>query len=305
MLRPAARAGLVLEDGLAQTLVADAGAEPGMLPLVSVALTSLWRARVGNLLTYAAYVAGGGLTGSIAGTAEAAWAGLDGDERRAARALLLRLAGPGDGDAVTRRRVTRSEVEALGLPGMLGALNSLVTARLVSVADGHVEVAHEALFREWPRLRDWLSDDTAGRSVLRRLAVAAAEWDAEGRDPAGLWRGTRLESCSRGHHEPTLTRSRVTEREFLDNSAAATRTEQAEAEARAAATTVQNRRLRWLLVAVLPPSSCLPSRAAGWLCARGGRRALGGRRQCGSPRSPTRNDWPPTPSTRTGRHSAC
>ena len=53
-------------------------------------------------------------------------------------------------------------------------------------------MAHEALFREWPRLRGWLTEDASGRAVQRRLAPAASEWEAEGREPGLLWRGTRL-----------------------------------------------------------------------------------------------------------------
>ena len=51
-------------------------------------------------------------------------------------------------------------------------------------ADDRVEVAHEALLREWPRLRDWIDEDAEGRRLHHHLAVAAREWEAGGRDPA-------------------------------------------------------------------------------------------------------------------------
>ena len=51
--RPAARAGLALEDGLAETMVDEAGNEPGLLPLLSVALTQVWEQRTDERLTYA------------------------------------------------------------------------------------------------------------------------------------------------------------------------------------------------------------------------------------------------------------
>ena len=63
--RPAAQAGLRLEDGLAATLVDDAGTEPGLLPLLSAALTQLWERRDGGVLTYAGYVGVGGIAGSL------------------------------------------------------------------------------------------------------------------------------------------------------------------------------------------------------------------------------------------------
>ena len=192
--RPAAVARLVLDDGLADTVVSDAGDEPGLLPLLSTAMAQLWERRDGAALTYAAYVGLGGLSGAIATLAEETYAGLSPTEQDTARLLLLRLTGPGDGAGVTRRRVPLSEVESLPHSGIRQVVEELAAARLLTVTDGHVEVAHEALFREWPRLRTWLVEDAAGRAVQRRLAVAASEWDADGREPSALWTGTRLAS---------------------------------------------------------------------------------------------------------------
>ncbi len=244
--RPAARAGLSLDDGLADAMVSDAGAEPGLLPLLSTALTRLWEQREGSRLTFAAYVGMGGLSGAIAHLADAAYNALPTDDQVVARMLFLRLTGPGEGASVTRRRVPLSELEALPHPGVRRVADVLAEARLLTVSDGHVEVAHEALFREWPRLRGWLVEDAAGRSVQRRLALAASEWDADGREPGQLWRGTRLVSgleVADARPEEITT----TEREFLDAGRAAVDAEQREAEERAAAAARQNSRLRALL----------------------------------------------------------
>jgi DNA-binding SARP family transcriptional activator/outer membrane protein assembly factor BamB len=245
--RPAARAGLVLEDGLAATIVSDAGTEPGLLPLLSVALTQLWEHREQDRLTYAGYLAVGGITGAIGTLAEDVWDDLSLDDRTAARLLLLRLAGPGEGAGVVRRRVPLVEIEALAQPGLRRVVDRLAAARLVTVGDAHVEVAHEALFREWPRLRGWLTDDAAGRAVQRRLALAASEWDTEGREPTGLWRGTRLQS---GLEVAAARPDEVThvEEAFLEAGRAAAEAEEREVRERAESTARQNRRLRWLLV---------------------------------------------------------
>ena len=68
--RPAERAGLVLDDGLADTLVTDAGTEPGLLPLLSTTLGPTLGPTFRSLLTFAAYVAMGGLNGAIATLAD-------------------------------------------------------------------------------------------------------------------------------------------------------------------------------------------------------------------------------------------
>ena len=68
-------------------------------------------------------------------------------------------------------------------------------ASVVTTGDGAAEVAHEALLREWPRLRSWLEEDRDGRRLHHRVAAAAIDWDASGRDPTELYRGTRLEAA--------------------------------------------------------------------------------------------------------------
>ncbi|MGH3720006.1 MAG: WD40 repeat domain-containing protein [Pseudonocardiaceae bacterium] len=55
-----------------------------------------------------------------------------------------------------------------------------------------MEIAHEALPRAWPRLREWIDTNRAGLLIQQRLAEAANAWDHEGRHPAGLYQGPRL-----------------------------------------------------------------------------------------------------------------
>ena len=103
---------------------------------------------------------------------------------------------------------------------MTRVLDVLTERRLLTVGAGAVEVAHEALLREWPRLRRWLEEDAEGRRVRRHLAHAAREWDGGGRDRGELYRSARLASALewRADHEPELT---AVERAFLDAGRAA------------------------------------------------------------------------------------
>jgi WD40 repeat protein len=75
-------------------------------------------------------------------------------------------------------------------------LRVLVEARLVTTGEGTVEVAHEALIRHWPTLREWLDDDREGRLIHRRLTEAAQEWETLGGDPETLYRGARLAAAT-------------------------------------------------------------------------------------------------------------
>jgi WD40 repeat protein len=189
-------------------------------------------------LTLAAYVTAGGIRGAVARMAERAYDALDADAQAATRLLLLRLAGPGEADAVARRPVPLAEVATLAGGRAPALIESLARARLLTVAAGHIEVAHEALFREWPRLRGWLEEDEAGRRLRQHLAPAALEWQARGHDPADLYRGARLTAALEwsSEHRSELTEL---ERQFLEAGRAA-----AEAEAGRRRRTV--RRLRML-----------------------------------------------------------
>jgi DNA-binding SARP family transcriptional activator/WD40 repeat protein len=182
---PAARAGLEVEPPLVDALVAEVEGRPGALPLLSTTLLELWRLRGGGVLRYETYRAAGGVDGAVARLAEQTYARLDAGEREATRRILLRLADEGP-DAPVRRRAPLAQL------GDERVLETLADARLVTVDDGFAEVAHEALLRDWPRLRDWLESDAEGRAVHRELAAQAGAWEAGGRDDADLYRGARL-----------------------------------------------------------------------------------------------------------------
>ena len=267
---PAARAGLTLDTGLADALVADTLAEPGGLPLLSTALADLWAQRDGHRLTLAAYVGSGGVGAAIARMAERAYAALDDPHQRACRVLMRRLAGPGQGDAVVRRRATLAELDALPDPMVRECVDPLAEARLLTVSDDHVEVAHEALFRSWPRLRDWLAEDATARDVQRRVTVAAGEWDREGREPGALWGGARLASAV----DLVATRPEEftgTEVAFVEAGAAKLDAERAEAEERARIAQRQNTRLRRVLAGL--GFSLVVALVAGALAVRSGNEA--------------------------------
>ncbi len=109
---PAARAGLVLEPGLVETVLADLGEEPGVLPLLSHALFATWRRRRGSTLTLAGYQEAGGVRQAIAQTAETVYRAFNPTQQRIVQEVFLRLIALGDATEDTRRRVRREEVLA-------------------------------------------------------------------------------------------------------------------------------------------------------------------------------------------------
>ncbi|MEE6257103.1 nSTAND1 domain-containing NTPase [Plantactinospora sonchi] len=231
VVRPAERAGAMVEGALVSTIVAQVAGRVGALPVASHVLLETWRRRRGNAVTLAGYRAAGGVDGAVAQSAERIWQEFTVDQRRVARHLLLRLVEIGTGDEPdaahrvdrtelpTARRMGRSELDETD-PPTLGVLERLAAARLVTVDDRSVRLAHEALLDAWPRLRRWLEEDLDGVRVHRRLTQAAASWRSLDHDPGGLYRGlalSRARAWAQAHPE-SLTGP---EREFLDASRAA------------------------------------------------------------------------------------
>jgi WD40 repeat protein/DNA-binding SARP family transcriptional activator len=216
--QPAARAGLELEPGLADALVAEVEGEPGGLPLLSTTLLELWRGSDGRRLSYDTYRTTGGVRGAVARLAERSYSGFGETEQRIARGVMLRLAG-GEGETLARRRVSLGELERIG--GARLVLAELIDARLLTVSDGEVELSHEALLREWPRYRTWLEEARIDRRVHAHLSSAARDWDERGRDVADVYKGSRLVAALewRAGHALDLNE---TERAFLDASRAVT-----------------------------------------------------------------------------------
>jgi DNA-binding SARP family transcriptional activator/WD40 repeat protein len=190
--QPAERAGLTIEDALTDALVAHTVNQPGGLPLLSTALLELWTLRRDRTLHLDDHLRSGGVEGAVARLAEDAFGRLDADGQASAKRILLRLAGSGEGDEVVRRRAPLSEFDLDRDPDASRALAALTGARLVTVAEGTAEVAHEALLRDWPRLRTWLEDDAEGRRLHLHVTASAHAWEEGGRDDGDLYRGARL-----------------------------------------------------------------------------------------------------------------
>ncbi|MGW4032433.1 nSTAND1 domain-containing NTPase [Streptomyces sp. NPDC004838] len=190
---PATAERLIVERTLTARIVAEVADEPGGLPLMSHALLEVWRRRRGRTLTEEAYETIGGVQGAIAHTAEEVFATFTEHEADAARAVLLRLISPGDGSEDTRRPAERAELVLSD--AYAHVLERLVHARLLTVDDTSVNLAHEALITGWPRLRRWIADDRDLLRLHRRLTDAARTWEELGRDTGALYRGGQLEAA--------------------------------------------------------------------------------------------------------------
>jgi WD40 repeat protein len=203
--QPAARVGLEFEDGIVEALVKEILGEPAGLPLLQFTLLKLWENREHNRVTWDAYHRLGGARLALARSADAWYEALIPEEQVTAKRLLLRLIRPSEGLEVTSNRVRRESLYRAGeAPDRIDrVLGKLIQARLVrftaidTPSDTQVEVAHEALVRNWPKLVAWLEDERVAMRRRLHLTAAAQQWEALGRDPGILLRGLLLDEALR------------------------------------------------------------------------------------------------------------
>jgi DNA-binding SARP family transcriptional activator/WD40 repeat protein len=259
--QPARQAGLRLEPGLVDVLVREVEGEPGYLPLLSHALQQTWERREDRTLTVAGYRASGGIRGAVAQSAEIVYQDSPVRERDILRQIMMRLVGPGEDGEPVRSRMARGAI--VGDATRERLIEKLVGARLVTSNEDAVEIAHEALAREWPRLRGWLEDDVDGQRLRRHLEQAADAWDEMGRPDTELYRGARLAAARdwRRSENPALS---PTEEQFLERGQDAEATALEAAHVESTRQRRANIRLRALLggVAVLAIGAVIGAGAA-------------------------------------------
>jgi WD40 repeat protein/energy-coupling factor transporter ATP-binding protein EcfA2 len=202
--RPAEKIGLKFEEGLVDLLLKDVVNEPAGLPLLQFTLLKLWESRDHNRITRAAYHRLGGGRESLKRSADEAWEELGLQENKdTARRILLELVRPTEGREFTSKRVRRQRLYQLGIPEnrVTLALDRLVKARLLRVTPGEtskedrIEVAHEALVRNWPKLQTWLEEERERLRHRIALTSAAEVWVEHGRDKQLLLRGVLLDEA--------------------------------------------------------------------------------------------------------------
>ena len=221
---PAERVGVTFEQGLVEQIISAINYQSGALPLLQYALTELFDRREGRLLTHNAYQEIGGAVGALANRAEKIYLEMGEYEQSLMRQLFLRLVTLGEGAEDTRRRTNLSELLSLTENSdlMEEIIDSFAGYRLLSLdhdietRQPTVEVAHEAILREWDRLRQWLNESRADIRQERILSTAAHDWDEHNRDASYLLRGSRLEQFETWVQSSQLTLTPL-ERDFYSD----------------------------------------------------------------------------------------
>jgi WD40 repeat protein/serine/threonine protein kinase len=275
ILGPAEHAGLTLEPGLLSALINEVKEQPNALPLLQYALTELFERRTRLLLTLKAYEESGGILGALARRAETTYNDLDTTGQTVARHIFLRLINLGDGTEDTRRRAFQSELTNLDseieeVQEAFGRYRLLTFDRDPVNRSPTVEIAHEALIREWKRLRDWIDESRDLLQIQRRLMLATSEWEKNKRDVSFLASGIRLTQFETLAASKDLIQTQ--EEQSYISASIHERDKQmlAEQERRAAELNLQRRAARLLryLVAVLLAASVIALGLAGFAMSR-------------------------------------
>jgi WD40 repeat protein len=141
----------------------------------------------------------------------------------AATQIFLRLVALGEGTEDTRRQALRSELVSVAGQASEEVITLFAQARLLTLAhdsstrQATVEVAHEAIIREWSRLRLWLDGSRDDLRQQRLLAAAAEQWQQSNQDPSFLAIGSRLDQIADWAKSTLISLSKE-EQAYLDAS---------------------------------------------------------------------------------------
>jgi hypothetical protein len=200
IVKPAHSMGVDIEPALVADLVARVSERPSALPLLQFALTECFERRVSDVMPASVHDNLGGLTGAVAARADRIVEDGGPEDEAETRRIFGRLVTLGDGVEDTGRRALRSEFGNSERTAWL--LDAFTNARLLTVGrdetsrEPTVEVAHEALLRDWPRLAGWLAEDRADLRLLRAITTGTTAWIRTNRDDGELARSGRLESAA-------------------------------------------------------------------------------------------------------------
>jgi hypothetical protein len=159
---------------------------------------------------------------ALSSAADAVFNRLDDAQQQAARRLLtrlVRLAGPDDVAADSRRRARFSEFdpEAGLLVPQLSDAGVLVIESNPAADEPTVTLASDGLVQGWKRLREWLDDDREFLLWRQRFQATLAGWERGGGDRDYLLRGAALnEARAQQQERPNDLNSQ--ERVFISES---------------------------------------------------------------------------------------
>jgi WD40 repeat protein len=200
LVQPTLKCGYRFEDEtLVDEIISDVENERGALPLMAFAASRLWekRDRQAGVLTRNAYQEIGGVAGALAQHAERTMERIGTQREPIVREIFRNLI------TAQNTRAARDTEELLSVFAEKNAaeevLRILIDARLLTSfetqqADGEkskrrVEIIHESLLSNWPRLVRWQTQDAGSAQLRDQLRQAAQMWEQRKHSEDLIWTG--------------------------------------------------------------------------------------------------------------------
>ncbi|MGK7904489.1 MAG: caspase family protein, partial [Hormoscilla sp.] len=162
---------------------------PGSLPLLQYTLWVMWNnpsqyRLLANSLVLSDYQQLGGVKGTLSTRADEVYEQLDGQQKSAARWIFMNLTrlGLGEGASDTRKQVLKSALVNQAYPQTIidETVRQLADARLLVTSEKGgettVDVAHEALIRNWDKLRGWVNKNRRALIFKDEIEKNVQEW---------------------------------------------------------------------------------------------------------------------------------
>jgi formylglycine-generating enzyme required for sulfatase activity len=169
-----------LADSIARRTAEESAKDAGALPLLSYLLDDMWTNMVrrgdGVLRLPAQAIELGGV---LVDRADSFLATHPGSEEPLCRIFTLKLATVREGEEPTRRRAACSEFtdeEWRLVNALADHPNRLLVTATSDTGETYAEVAHEAVFKRWEKLRDWIAAEREFLAWRTGLEAARRGW---------------------------------------------------------------------------------------------------------------------------------
>lgn len=182
--KPAEQAGYKLDSAIVKLLVEQTQGREA-LPLLQFALTRIWEGLQNGVDPAETLQNIGGVGGALAGEAQRLYESLKVEDQAIARRIFLALVQIGEGTKNTRRRAALSELianeqETTSVRAIINRFAAPGVRFLATFSDEQhgemIEVAHEAMIRNWGQLQEWLTQCQEHLRKKRKIEQAAEEW---------------------------------------------------------------------------------------------------------------------------------
>lgn len=176
--------GGAIEPAVVQRLLAEVGSDPDQLPRLQHLLGRMWDRAHGGRLSMDQYIACGGWERGLEQHLEEVYSRLTAAQAPVCARVFRQLSELDKGRAVRRRAEIGELTEVCGQEA-IGIVRMFRAEGFVTPREDVVDITHECILREWPRLREWLEREDRSARRLRQLAEAASDagW-RPGLDPA-------------------------------------------------------------------------------------------------------------------------